>query len=70
MKKIGGIRLLIVSAFLAAYGAGAAAQAIDEIEPNYAAGTTVLITPNGTPADNTGRLRVTIHYIEITVPTT
>ena len=40
MKKIGGIRLLIVSAFLAAYGAGAAAQAIDEIEPNYAAGTT------------------------------
>ena len=35
MKKIGGIRLLIVSALLAAYGAGAAAQAVGEVEPNY-----------------------------------
>jgi hypothetical protein len=35
MKKIGGIRLLIVSALLAAYGAGAAAQAVSEVEPNY-----------------------------------
>jgi hypothetical protein len=29
----------------------------------------ILITPNGTPAANTGRVRVTIHYIEVTVPT-
>lgn len=35
MKKIGGMRLFIVSALLAAYGATAAAQAIDEVEPNY-----------------------------------
>ena len=35
MKKIGGIRVLIVSALLAAYGAGAAAQAVSEVEPNY-----------------------------------
>jgi hypothetical protein len=35
MKKFGGIRLLIVSALLAAYGAGAAAQAVSEVEPNY-----------------------------------
>lgn len=35
MKKIGGIRLLIVSALLAAYGAGASAQATSEVEPNY-----------------------------------
>lgn len=29
----------------------------------------VLITPNGTPATNAGRLRVTIHYISVTAPT-
>lgn len=29
----------------------------------------VRITPNGTPADNTGRVRVTIHYILVTPPT-
>lgn len=30
---------------------------------------TIRITPNLTPADNTGRVRVTIHYVEITPPT-
>ena len=35
MKKLGGMRLLIVGALLAAYGAGAAAQAVGEAEPNY-----------------------------------
>ena len=30
---------------------------------------TVRITPNLTPADNTGRVRVTIHYYDITPPT-
>jgi hypothetical protein len=35
MKKLGGMRLLIVGALLAAYGAGAAAQAVGEVEPNY-----------------------------------
>ena len=31
--------------------------------------TNVIITPNGTPAANTGRVRVTIHYIEVTAAT-
>ena len=29
----------------------------------------ILITPNLTPADTTGRLRVTIHYLDVTPPT-
>ena len=29
----------------------------------------IIITPDTTPSDNTGRVRVTIHYIEITAPT-
>ena len=39
MKKIGGIFCVVASAFLAAYGANVAAQAVDEVEPNYAFGT-------------------------------
>lgn len=35
----------------------------------YAAAVGILITPNLTPAANSGRVRVTIHYIEITPPT-
>ncbi len=35
MKKIRAMRLFIVGAMLAAYGAGAAAQAAAEVEPNY-----------------------------------
>jgi hypothetical protein len=35
MKKIGSIFCVIAGAFLAAYGAGAAAQAAGEVEPNY-----------------------------------
>jgi hypothetical protein len=35
MKKAGGIFCAVVAAFLAAYGASAAAQAVAEVEPNY-----------------------------------
>jgi hypothetical protein len=35
----------------------------------FAAATGILITPNATPADNTGRLRVVIHYYIPTAPT-
>jgi hypothetical protein len=34
----------------------------------YAAATSIRITPNATPSSNTGRIRVTIHYIEVTPP--
>jgi len=33
------------------------------------AAQTIRITPNAQPADNTGRVRVTIHYYDITAPT-
>ena len=33
------------------------------------AAQTIRITPNAQPADNTGRVRVTIHYIKVTAPT-
>mgnify|MGYP001588379652 CR=1 FL=1 len=33
------------------------------------AAQTIRITPNLTPADTTGRVRVTVHYYDITVPT-
>lgn len=35
MKKIGIVRCMIVGALVSAYAAGAAAQAIPEVEPNY-----------------------------------
>lgn len=35
----------------------------------YAAATAIRITPNLTPGTNVGRVRVTIHYIEVTPPT-
>lgn len=35
----------------------------------YAGATAIVITPNLTPATNAGRVRVTIHYIEVTPPT-
>jgi len=35
----------------------------------YAAATGILITPNATPGNNSGRMRVTIHYILVTPPT-
>ena len=35
MKKVTGMRLFIVGALLAAYGASANAQAVGEVEPNY-----------------------------------
>lgn len=39
MKKIGGFFCVVASAFLAAYGASALAQAVEEVEPNYAFGS-------------------------------
>lgn len=35
----------------------------------YAAATAIRITPDASPAANTGRVRVTIHYLEVTSPT-
>ncbi len=35
----------------------------------YTSAISILITPNLTPADNSGRVRVTIHYIDCTPPT-
>jgi hypothetical protein len=40
MKRTGGFFCVVASVFLAAYGAGAAAQAVDEVEPNYELGST------------------------------
>lgn len=42
---------------------------LGSMDDDYAAGTAVRITPNAVPAANTGRVRVTIHYIQITPPT-
>lgn len=39
MKKIKSIFCVVASAVLAAYGASAAAQTVDEVEPNYAPGS-------------------------------
>lgn len=38
-------------------------------DDDYAAAIAVRITPNLTPANNSGRVRVTIHYDEVTPPT-
>lgn len=35
----------------------------------YAAAAAIRITPDATPAANTGRVRVTIHYLDVTAPT-
>jgi len=35
----------------------------------YSADTQIRITPNVTPTSNAGRIRVTIHYITVTPPT-
>jgi hypothetical protein len=34
----------------------------------YASDTAVVITPNNTPSDGTGQIRVTIHFLEVTPP--
>lgn len=39
------------------------------VDTAYAVPTTIRITPNLTPAANTGRVRVTIHYLEVGEPT-
>ncbi len=64
-----------VSGTAARYGTGISTAAnttakgmIDGIR-YYAAATGILITPNLTPAANTGRVRVTIYYLEMTAPT-
>ena len=35
----------------------------------YSSAVAIRFTPNASPSDNTGRIRVTIHYIEVTAPT-
>jgi hypothetical protein len=35
----------------------------------YAAATSIRITPDANPANNTGRVRVTVHFLRITAPT-
>ena len=59
-----------------AFNTAAVAVAIDSTDAGTAscpykngAAQTIRITPNLTPADNTGRVRVTIHYYEVTPPT-
>lgn len=60
----------------ARYSTAAVAKAVNSTDPGTKAGayynaaaTAVRITPNSTPSDATGRVRVTIHYISITPPT-
>jgi hypothetical protein len=57
------------------YG-GALSNAVDVKNPGtsdygryYGASTCILITPDVTPSSNAGKIRVTIHYIEVTPPT-
>jgi hypothetical protein len=64
-----------VSGTAARYGTGISTAAnttakgmIDGVR-YYAAAVGILITPNATPANNNGRVRVTIHYFEMTAPT-
>ena len=54
MKKMKFVRSVMVGALLAAYGAGAAAQAVDEVEPNFP-----IATPQALTMDNTGSATVT-----------
>lgn len=42
---------------------------LGSMDDDYAAAVAVRITPNLTPATNVGRVRVTVHYIEIIPPT-
>ena len=42
---------------------------LGSVDDDYAAATAIRITPSATPATNAGRLRVTIHYLEVTPPT-
>lgn len=48
MNKVGKIRIAIVGALLALYGAGAAAQAVNEVEPNYPVAQSVALGADGT----------------------
>lgn len=60
----------------ARFNTAAVSTAANSTDPGTKAGAyynasalAIRITPNLTPADNTGRVRVTIHYYEITPPT-
>lgn len=47
MKKIGIVRCMIVGALMSAYAAGAAAQAVNEIEPNYPVAQSLTLGADG-----------------------
>jgi hypothetical protein len=60
----------------ARFSTAAVSKAINSTDPGTKAGayynasaTAVRITPDSTPGDTNGRVRVTIHYIKITPPT-
>lgn len=49
--------------------AGASAPGTSDATRHYAAATGILITPNATPVNNAGRVRITIHYYTISPAT-
>jgi hypothetical protein len=58
------------------YSTGAVSKALNSTDRGTKAGayynasnTAIVITPDTTPSDNTGRVRTTIHYIQIDPPT-
>lgn len=60
----------------ARFSTAAVSVAANSTDPGTKAGAyynasalAVRITPDGTPGDNSGRVRVTIHYLEVTPPT-
>lgn len=65
-----------VSGSTAAFSTAAVAKTLNATDKGTKAGAyysatlqSVRITPDTTPSDNTGRVRVTIHYISVTAPT-
>jgi hypothetical protein len=58
------------------FSTAAVAKAINSTDPGTKAGAYynataegIVITPDSTPSDTTGRVRVTIYYLEVTPPT-
>jgi hypothetical protein len=65
-----------VAGSTAAFSTAAVAKTLNAVDKGTKAGAfysatlqSVRITPDTTPSDNTGRVRVTIHYLELTAPT-
>lgn len=49
--------------------AGNTSEGTDDATRYYSSATSIVITPDTTPSDAAGRVRVTIHYYEVTAPT-